>query len=146
MRARLAIIVLGAALASSLIAGPSAGAAPANVVQPHLPRLGKEPAVVHLRHFLRSLRHKAHVSRRRHHALVVRKRHLGSAARDTLEARDRARRSFLKSYLAKRGRRHRARIQKASVDYYAYLRNLESHQARKILAAISDQIDRLAYS
>jgi hypothetical protein len=77
---------------------------------------------------------------------MARKRHLSAAARDTLEARDRDRRSFLRSYLAKRGRRHRARIRKASLDYYAYLRSLEAHQVRQILAGVSDQIDRLAYS
>jgi hypothetical protein len=77
---------------------------------------------------------------------VAKKRHVTSEARDALESRDRHRKRALKKYLSHPGRKHRAQTKRQSEDYYAYLRSVESHQVRQIIAAISDQIDRLAYS
>jgi hypothetical protein len=146
IRHRLAALALVAAFAVALMGTSGAPPAQARVVQPHLPALAKEPAVARLNHFL-------HVLRRRHHAsphvwrhLRVRKRHYSSAARDALEARDHERKSFLKAYLAKPGRRHPGRIERDSLDYYAFLRNNEAYDVRQILARISNQMDRLAYS
>ena len=56
------------------------------------------------------------------------------------------RKRALRRYLAHPGRRHRAQTKRKSEDYFAYLRSVESHRVRQIIAAISDQIDRLAYS
>ncbi len=79
---------------------------------------------------------------------MAKKRHVTSEARDALESRDRtAKASFLKKYLAQAAAQAPGPDRKRqSRDYYAYLRSVESHRVRQIIAAISDQIDRLAYS
>ncbi len=147
MRLRFATLAFAAAVVVALSAGAGAASAqPKMVVEPKLPALGKEPAVTELRRFLGSLRARDHASRRAFRALVRRKQRLGSEARKALEARDHRRKGFLKTYLAKSGRRHRGQVAERSRDYYAYLRNLESHQVRRFMARISDEIDRLAYS
>ena len=147
MRLRFATLAFAAAVVVALSAGAGAASAqPKVVVEPKLPALGKEPAVTELRRFLRSLRDRDHASKGAFRVLVRRKRRLSSAARSALEARDHRRRSFLKTYLAKSGRRHRGRVAARSSDYYAYLRSPESHQVRRFMARISDEIDRLAYS
>jgi hypothetical protein len=145
MRLRLAVILLVAGLIVGLASGPGAAAAQARVVQPHLPALGKEPAVSKLRGFLRELRHRRHASDRAWRRLLAHKRHFTGAAKNTLEARDHRRKQFLKAYLKGR-HRHERRTAKDSKDYYAYLRSLESHLVRQIVARISDEMDRLIYS
>lgn len=146
MRTRVATIAFAAALAVAVAPGPVGASAQPRVVEPQLPALGKEPAVAELRHFLHSLRARDHASRRVFRALVARKRQLSSAARDALEARDRKRKRYLKAYLAKDRRPQRKRIAEQSMAYYAYLRSVESHRVRQIVARISDQVDRLTYS
>jgi hypothetical protein len=147
MRSRHAIIALVAIVALASLANPGATVArQPNVVQPHLPALGKEPAVAHLKRFLRSLRARDHVSSDVYRALVAKRRRLNSAASHALEVRDRARTRFLKRYLAKKRPRHRSRIARTSTRYYSYLRSLEGYRVRQILAEISDELDRLAYS
>jgi hypothetical protein len=136
------IAVVIALLACCLVAG----SAQAKVYRPHMHALGKDPAVIDLRHFLNKLRTVHHASRHRFHRFLAQKRHVTSEARDALEARDRRRKRALERYLAQKGRRHRARTYRQSRDYYAYLRSVESHKVRQIIAQISDQIDRLAYS
>jgi hypothetical protein len=147
MRPRHAILALSAVLAVALLATAGATAArQPDVVQPHLRALGREPAFAHLRHFLHSLRARDHVSSDGYRALVAKRRRLNSAATHALEVRDRARTRFLKRYLAKRRPRHRSRIARTSTRYYSYLRSLEGYRVRQILAEISDELDRLAYS
>ncbi len=136
-----------AAVCASSSATPTAASGQSRfVVEPHLPRLAKEPAVTDLRHFLRSLRRRDHASRRAYRALLSRKHRFNSAARGVPAARDHRRKRFLKRYLAKKGRRHRGQIEKTSLAYYSYLRSLETHRVRQLVARISDEIDRLAYS
>ncbi len=147
MRARCVAIGLIAALCAAWLATPATTPAqPRFVVEPHLPKLGKEQAVIDLRHFLRSLRARKHASRRAYRALLSRKHRFSTAARDVPGTRDHRRKRFLKSYLAKKGRRHRGQIEETSRDYYSYLRSLETHRVRQLVARISDEIDRLAYS
>ncbi len=147
MRRKLFTVALAAALLAGSLAAGSAQASPqAKVYKPHVRPLGKDPAVIDLRHFLHKLRTIHHASRHRFHRLVAKKRHVTSEARDALKSRDRRRKRALKKYLAHRGRRHRGQTKRQSKDYYAYLRSVESHHVRQIIAAISDQIDRLAYS
>jgi hypothetical protein len=147
MRLRFATFAFAAAVVVALSAGAGeASAQPKTVVEPKLPALGKEPAVTELRRFLRSLRARDHASKGAFRRLVRGRHRLGSAARKALKARDHRRKSFLRKYLAKSGRRHRGRVAKRSSDYYAYLRSLESHQVRRFMVRISDEIDRLAYS
>jgi hypothetical protein len=64
----------------------------------------------------------------------------------TLEVRDRARAKYLNKYLAKKRPRHRKRIARTSRRYYSYVRSLEGYRVRQVLAEISDELDRLAYS
>ncbi len=143
MRLRLSAALLMAGLAAVLLSGPGAASAtPRNVVQPHLPRLGKEPAIRDLMRFRHQLRARDYVSGRAVRKIRARKRQRTAAAQRTLEARDRKRRHHLKAYLAHH-RRHHRQIKKTSSDYYAFLRSKEWHRARQILAQISDQIDRL---
>jgi hypothetical protein len=147
MRLRVTTIALVAALLAAGVGAGSAQAAPqSKVFNPRLQALGKDPAVVDLRHFLHTLRTIHHASNHRFHRLLAEKRHVTSEARDALEARDRKRQRALKAYLRHPGRHHRGRTERQSEDYYAYLRSVESHRVRQIVAAISDQIDRLAYS
>jgi hypothetical protein len=147
MRPRHAIVTLLAVLAAALVAAPGAALSrQPDVVQPHLPALRKEPAVSHLRRFLDSLRGRDHVSSDGYRALVAKRRRLNSAASRALEARDRARARYLKKYLKKKHPRHRNRIARTSTRYYSYLRSLEGYRVRQILAEISDELDRLAYS
>jgi hypothetical protein len=147
MRPRHAIVALAAALALALLVTPGAAAASrGDVVEPHLPALGRTAAVKHLRHFLHSLRHRDHVSSHGLRKLVAKRQHLGAAAGRTLNVRDRERSHFLQHYLTKKRVRHRARIAKMSRQYYAYLRSLEGYRVRQSLAEISDELDRLAYS
>ncbi len=147
MRARCTAIGLLAVLAAATLASPATTwAQPRMVVEPRLPPLGKEPAVKDLRHFLHSLRARNHASRHAFRALLSRKHRVSTAARDTLTTRDHRRTAFLKAYLAKDGRRHRARIARKSRAYYSYLRSLETHRVRQLVARVSDEIDRLAYS
>jgi hypothetical protein len=147
MRPKLLTVALAAALlAGCLVAGTAHAAPQSKIYKPHQQPLGKDPAVVDLRHYLHKLRTIHHASRHRFHRLLAEKRHVTSEARDALESRDRTRERALKKYLAHPGRKHRARTKRQSEDYYAYLRSVESHQVRQIIAAISDQIDRLAYS
>ena len=147
MRPRHAIVVVTAALVAALLTTQGAAIAEhPNVVQPHLPALSKTPAVAHLQRFLHSLRARDHVSSDGYRALVAKRRRLNSAATHALEVRDRARTRFLKRYLAKKRPRHRSRIARTSTRYYSYLRSLEGYRVRQILAEISDELDRLAYS
>jgi hypothetical protein len=121
-------------------------AQPRFVVEPHLPALGRQAAVSDLRHFLRSLKKREHASRRTFRALLSRKHRFSTAARKALEARDHRRKRFLRAYLAKKGRRHRGRVKETSRDYYSFLRSLENHRVRQLVARVSDEIDRLTYS
>jgi hypothetical protein len=147
MRSRHAIIALIVVFAAALAAAPGATSARQHdVVQPHLRAFGKEPAVAHLRRFLDSLRGRDHVSGDGYRALVAKRRRLNSASSHTLETRDRARTRFLNRYLAKKRPRHRSRIARTSRRYYSYLRSLEGYRVRQVLAEISDELDRLAYS
>lgn len=147
MRPKLFAVTVAVALLAGCLAAGSAQAAPqAKVYKPHMKPLGKDPAVVDLRHYLHRLRTIHHASRHRFHRLLAKKRHVTSEARDALESRDRIRKRALKKYLAHAGRRHRAQTKRQSRDYFAYLRSVESHKVRQIIASISDQIDRLAYS
>jgi hypothetical protein len=147
MRPRHAIVVVTAALAAALLTTQGAAIAEhPKVVQPHLPALSKTPAVAHLQRFLHSLRARDHVSSGVHRALVAKRRRLTSGANHALQARDRARTIFLKSYLAKKRPRHRSRIARTSRRYYSYLRSLEGYRVRRVLAEISDELDRLIYS
>jgi hypothetical protein len=146
MRLRSTTVAFVILVAASLLAGAPGAAQAKMVVEPKLPALGKEPAVAELRRFLHSLRARDRASSHAFRVLVRRKQRLGSAARDALKARDRRRKAFLQAYLSKKGRRHRGRIAARSLDYYAYLRSLESHRVRRLMARISDEVDRLAYS
>src|SRR5689334_25436983 len=112
---RVAVVI--ALLASCLVAGSAAGSAQAKVYTPHMHALGKDPAVIDLRHFLNKLRTVHHASRHRFHRFLAQKRHVTSEARDALEARDRRRKRALERYLAHKGRRHRARTYRQSRDY-----------------------------
>lgn len=147
MRARCAAIALIAAVCAAALATPATTSAlPRFVVEPHLPALGKEHAVIDLRHFLRSLRARDHASRRAFRALLSRKHRFSTGAREVLETRDHRRKRFLKAHLAKKGQRHRGQIADQSRAYYSYLRSLETHRVRQLVARVSDEIDRLAYS
>jgi hypothetical protein len=138
--------LLIAAVCSASSVTQAKAAKPRFAVEPHLPKLAKDPAVVNLRRFLRSLHHRAHASRRAYRALLSRKHRFSSAARNVPAARDHRRKRFLKAYLAKTGRRHRGQIKETSRAYYLYLRSLETYRVRQLVAGISDEIDRLAYS
>ena len=147
MRVRLATIALAGALVVACAgAGVAPGTAQAKVVKPHQRAMSKEPAVIHLRQFRNKLRKIDHASRRKYRRILAKKRHVTSAAKDALEERDKERQHALKAYLRKPGRHHRGRTKRLSEDYYAYLRSLESHTVRQLVASISDEIDRLAYS
>ncbi|MGH2925518.1 MAG: hypothetical protein ACRDK1_06030 [Solirubrobacterales bacterium] len=147
MRTRLAMIALvGALFATCAAAGLGPGTAQAKVVKPHQRPISKEPAVIDLRHFRNKLRGIDHASHREYRRLLAKKRHVTSDARDALDERDKERQHALKAYLHKPGRHHRGRTKRRSEDYYAYLRSLESHTVRQLVASISDEIDRLAYS
>jgi hypothetical protein len=140
------ILALIALAAVSLAATAAGGAQPRGVVQPNLRSLGKEPAVAHLRHFLHSLRKREHASRHAYRRLVERKQRFSSAARNVPEVRDGKRKHFLRTYLAKPGRHHRGRTRERSLAYYSFLLSFETHRVRQLVAGISDEIDRLAYS
>ena len=110
MRLRYGMLALLAALAALAVAGPGTSPAqPRGVVEPHLPALGKEPAVHDLRHFLHSLRSREHASRHAFRRLQARKQRFSSAARDVPAIRDGKRKRFLRPFTAKPGRRHRGR-------------------------------------
>jgi hypothetical protein len=141
------MLALLGALAAVALAGPAMSEAqPRGVVQPDLRALKKEPPVAKLRHFLHSLRARDHASRRAHRRLQARKQRFSAAARNVPMVRDRRRKRFLRAYLAKPGRHHRGRISKRSLDYYSFLLSLETLRVRQLVARISDEIDRLAYS
>jgi hypothetical protein len=147
MRLRLGVLALLCALAAiSLPAPATSEAQPKGVVEPKLRALKKEPAVRHLRHFLHALKSRDHASRRAHRRLEVRKQRFSSAARGVPRARDRKRRRSLRAYLKKPGRHHRGWISEQSLAYYSFLLSLETYKIRHIVARISDEIDRLAYS
>jgi hypothetical protein len=147
MRLRLGALALLCALAAISLPAPAASEAqPKGVVEPKLRPLRKEPAVHDLRHFLHALKSRDHASRRAHRRLEARKQRFSSAARGVPRTRDRKRKRFLRVYLAKPGRHHRGWISEQSRAYYSFRLSLETYQVRQLVARISDEIDRLAYS